>query len=68
MIGRAGWVVWTWIAAASCTFDPAPHDACHADADCPEGACRDGVCIDFSTPLDEPFDPTDPPDAGDGAP
>lgn len=50
---------------SACTFDAAPTNACRADADCPAGGCRDGVCITFATPLDEPVDPRDSADAGD---
>jgi hypothetical protein len=48
---------------AACTYDAAPAKTCRADSDCANGACRDGVCIAFATPLDEPVDPSDPPDA-----
>jgi hypothetical protein len=33
--------------------------SCLADADCEKGACREGICVYFSTPLVEPYDPSD---------
>jgi len=58
------WLAALAISVAACTFDRAPTNTCHTDADCPSGGCRDGLCISFATPLDEPVDPSDPPDAG----
>lgn len=60
--------LWLGLAAlllGACTFDPAPTGSCHRDEDCAAGACRDGACVSFSTPLDEPVDPGHLPDAGD---
>lgn len=47
---------------------PAP-SACEIDEDCEKGACRGGICVFFSTPLVDPYDPGDsgPPDASDAA-
>jgi hypothetical protein len=61
-------LAWLWLLASACTFDAAPRRECSTDRDCPDEACRDGVCIGFSTPLDEPVDPSATPDAGDASP
>ena len=65
---------WPWLAVGAlfvgaCTFGSAPDRSCRLTDDCgPEAACRDGVCISFATPLDEPVDPGESSDAGDAAP
>lgn len=61
---RRALLVYALTFGSSCSFGAAPANECRTDAECAPGACRDGRCIAFATPLDEPVDPRDPPDAG----
>lgn len=67
-ITRVSCVVWL-VASAACERGDASRESC--DPSVPEScaagwACRGGVCVRFSTPVEPPSDPAPPvaPDAG----